>query len=779
MAAWPADTSLQPESFNTDAISPSVFPDSEDLDGINPAAPEPVRLEKPQESRYASFSRRSLPRRRPSQRSHTSSGTPNVFQRKGSLLRQRSLYETAPQTWRIEPLRLGNIGLQNAVNAVRHRVGQRLWVGSLGTSTAGLASNVCDRIAKKLQRDFSCVPVYLADDEMDGHYNQFCKQVLWKPLHYQLAFHPSGSGIAGTTSGDKAWHHYIKVNRLFAETIAFHHRPGDVIWVNDYHLMLVPQFLRELIPDAQIGFFLHIPFPSSEIFRCLRTREQILRGMLGADLIGFQTYGYMRHFQMTCSRLLSLESTPKGIQTEMGLVSTGMFPIGINLDVLNEKRNQPAVLEEIANLRQRFTGLKILIGRDKNDYVKGVRQKLLAYERFLQDHPEWQGKVVLVQVSLSTVEANENETQVSNVIARIGLRFGTIDWRPVVYLHQDISFQHYLALLTVADACLITSLRDGMNLTSHEYIACQQATHNPLIISEFAGTYGNFGAALRVNPWHTREVANAIHEALTMSEEEKLSRWGELYRYVSTNTAQAFVEKFTNEIPRMHEENRHTLSGSAPLLRDEEVHDAYVNAHRRLFLLDWDSRSLAPSGSLDNMLGEITHGNGHHQDALFRALDRLAADPQNIVYVMSSNTKAELEVLLEVSPYIGLCAEHGAFVNVYSTSHDSWETMLNDMDFAWKRSVLDVLDFYSDRTPGSVTVERETGILWDYSNADPNWSQWQAKECMNHISNTLANSFPIHVLLGKRRLEVVPRNIDKGLAVRHILEHHHAGERKR
>ncbi len=195
----------------------------------------------------------------------------------------------------------------------------------------------------------------------------------------------------------------------------------------------------------------------------------------------------------------------------------------------------------MALLKEKYAGKYVVIGRDKNDYVKGVRHKLLAFERFLQTHPEMQGKAVLIQVSLSTSEANESQSNVSNVVARINSQFGTIEYIPVVYLHQDISFNHYLALLTMADACLITSLRDGMNLTSHEYVVCQEEKNSPLIISEFAGTYGSFGAALRVNPWNTKEVADAIYEALTMKSEEKTYRWKNLYSYVETNTGEDYV----------------------------------------------------------------------------------------------------------------------------------------------------------------------------------------------------------------------------------------------
>ncbi|KAJ1567954.1 hypothetical protein HK096_008046, partial [Nowakowskiella sp. JEL0078] len=369
-----------------------------------------------------------------------------------------------PLFWNIEPSALGNIGLQNAVNSVAHRMSKRLWIGTLGSSTDSFSEDFKFRLQEKLLGEFDSVTVFLTDDESDGHYQQFCKQILWGNFHFQMLDYPSGKGYE-----ELSWRQYVAVNQKFANTIASVHKLGDVVWINDYHLMLVPAMVRQLIPTAMIGFFLHIPFPSSEIFRCLHVRKQILEGMLGADLIGFQTYSYLRHFLKTCTRLLALESTPKGIQLDNTVVSVGIFPIGINMVTLNEKRYNPEVNEIIKSLKEQYCGKAIIIGRDKNDAIKGVRQKMLSFERFLTNHPEWLGKVVLIQVALSTSEAIENESNVSDVIGRINSKFETIEYTPVIYLHQDISFSHYVALLTIADVCLITSLRDGMNLTSHEY----------------------------------------------------------------------------------------------------------------------------------------------------------------------------------------------------------------------------------------------------------------------------------------------------------------------
>lgn len=300
-----------------------------------------------------------------------------------------------------------------------------------------------------------------------------------------------------------------------------------IVWINDYHLMLVPGLIREKIPNATIGFFLHIPFPSSELFRCLPrndkhlflhqlimtnfsffffslARKQLLEAMLQSDVIGFQTYSFARHFLQTCARILSVDATPSGIQLDTHYCSVGIHPIGIDINALNKKISDPLVTQWVSKLKEKYADKKLIVARDKLDYIKGVRQKLLAFEQFLTRHPEWRGEVVLIQIALSTSEQNELRAHISDVVSRVNSKFSNISYQPIVFLHQDISFSQYLALLTCADACLLTPLRDGMNLTSHEYIVCQRETHNPLILSEFTGTYGSFGASVRVNPWDYR-----------------------------------------------------------------------------------------------------------------------------------------------------------------------------------------------------------------------------------------------------------------------------------
>ncbi|KAJ3340402.1 hypothetical protein HDU91_000858, partial [Kappamyces sp. JEL0680] len=511
------------------------------------------------------------------------------------------------------------------------------WIGTTGCSTDHLNESDRTQLQERLVKDHQCFPVFVSQTQMDGHYHQFCKQILWKPFHYQLPDYPKPKGFE-----DTAWKYYVQVNQLFADAILARYQPGDIV------------------------------------------RNEILAGLLGADLVGFQIYAFMRHFLMTCSRLLALDSTPKAILLENSTVAVGSYPIGIDLVTLDRKRKDPEVLRLVALLKEKYAGRYVVIGRDKNDYVKGVRHKLLAFERFLENHPEMQGKVVLIQVSLSTSEANESESNVSNVVARINSQFGTIEYVPVVYLHQDISFNHYLALLTMADASLITSLRDGMNLTSHEYVVCQEEKKSPLIISEFAGTYGNFGAALRVNPWDTQEVADAIYEALVMSEEDKAYRWKNLYSYVTTNTAPQFVKTFLGDLVTRHEENTLALSTSIPRLSIGTLKTAFGASKKRILLLDDDGTLQQPATSARSM--------DFNDAKLFELLKRLCSDDRNSVYLMSSKSRSDLEHLMTISN-LGISAESGCYLRLPNRTH--WETLYNEVDMSWKKKVLEIFQYYT------------------------------------------------------------------------------------
>jgi len=515
----------------------------------------------------------------------------------------------------------------------------------------------------------------------------------------------------------------------------------------------VPQLVRKRLPDAPIGFFLHIPFPSSEIFRCLHVRNELLDGMLGATVLGFQTYSFARHFLHTCSRLRGLDTTPSSVQLDTMVVYVGIFPIGINCAALMVNRQAREVVELRDLLKLRFSGLKILVGREKLDNIKGVPNKLMAYEMFLSTHPEWVGRVVLIQVALIGSPNKELQTQVFDIVSRINGRFGSLEYSPVIYLNQNIPYDQYLALLSVADVCLITSLRDGMNLTSHEYVVLQEEKHSPLILSEFAGTYGSFSGAIRVNPWDYRQVAESIHEALSMSDEERTNRHQELFSYVSVHTAQFWVESFVKQMLKMS-----AFATVAPPLHDvAEISRSFQTSRRRLILLGYD-------GTLSKIRRRPEQASPSQE--VLQALTRLAANPKNVVCVLTCRQKKLADRWLSSVPDLYVSAEAGCFLKRNS---ENWAKLLQDTDLSWRNEVLDVLEYYTERTEGSEIEQKECSFTWHYRNAEEIFGVWQAKECFNHLTEIISDKFPIITSYGNKTIEIQPIHVNKVTVVRHLL----------
>ncbi|KAH6677198.1 glycosyl transferase [Halenospora varia] len=426
-------------------------------------------------------------------------------------------------------------------------------------------------LVKRLKDEYGAVPVFIEDELADRHYNGFSNSILWPLFHY----HPGE-----ITFDESAWAAYKEVNRLFAKTMAQDVQDGDLIWVHDYHLMLLPEMLREEIgstkKNVKIGFFLHTPFPSSEIYRILPVRESLLLGVLHCDLIGFHTYDYARHFLSSCSRILGTSTTPNGVEFRGKYVTVAAFPIGIDPEKFVEGLQKKSVQDRIAVLERKFEGVKLIVGVDRLDYIKGVPQKLHALEVFLTEHPEWVGKVVLVQVAVPSrqdVEEYQNLRAVVNeLVGRINGKFGTIEFMPIHFLHQSVSFEELTALYAVSDACLVSSTRDGMNLVSYEYIATQRKRHGVMILSEFTGAAQSLNGALIVNPWNTEELAGAIHDAVTMSAEQRELNFKKLEKYVFKYTSAWWGESFVSELVRISEhaekKQRKSVSGKVSEIVD-------------------------------------------------------------------------------------------------------------------------------------------------------------------------------------------------------------------
>lgn len=449
------------------------------------------------------------------------------------------------------------------------------WIGWPGLS---LPPSSVPYVEKTLSEDYSCTPVWIPEDVAERHYNGFSNSILWPLFHY----HP------GEMSFDEDnWIAYREANLLFAQVLQKIVRPGDMIWVQDYHLMLLPLMLTALVDgldidvllpneysepvagsatllsrrseprpsvtrsSIKIGFFLHTPFPSSEIYRILPVRQEILCGILYCDQIGFQTYDYVRHFLSACSRILGLPTFPNGVEFGGRRVNVRTYPIGIEPAKFEEGLQHENVRHRIRALERRFEGVKVIVGIDRLDYIKGMPQKLHALEAFLEEHPEWIGKVVLVQVAVPSrqdVEEYQNlRATVNETVGRINGRFGTVESMPIHLLHRSVNFDELCALYALADVCLVTSTRDGMNLVSYEYIACQQERNGVMVLSEFAGAAQSLNGSIIVNPWDRFAVADAIYTALTMDPETRRANYEKLAQYIHTHTASWWGHRFVNE----------------------------------------------------------------------------------------------------------------------------------------------------------------------------------------------------------------------------------------
>lgn len=418
-----------------------------------------------------------------------------------------------------------------------------------------------DLMKQRCRDEHKAIPVFMSEELSDLHYNGFSNSILWPLFHY----HPGE-----ITFDESAWEGYSEANRLFAKAIARNLQDNDLVWVQDYHLMLLPAMLREEIENKEVkpqnvklGFFLHTPFPSSEIYRILPVRNEILEGILHCDLIGFHTYDYARHFLSSCARILGLATTPNGVEYQGKLVTVGAFPIGIDPEKFAEGLQAPRVLDRIDTLQRKFEDVKIIVGVDRLDYIKGVPQKLHALEVFLTEHPEWIGKVVLVQVAVPSrgeVEEYQNLRAVVNeLVGRINGKFGSVEFTPIHFLHKSVSFEELIALYSVSDVCLVSSTRDGMNLVSYEYIACQEDRHGVMILSEFAGAAQSLNGSIVVNPWNTEELANSIYDAVTMGDEQRQMNYQKLAKYVNKYTSAWWGESFVTELTRISEQAERKL----------------------------------------------------------------------------------------------------------------------------------------------------------------------------------------------------------------------------
>ncbi len=625
-----------------------------------------------------------------------------------------------------------------------HEQHNSAWVGWPGLVVEGEKEK--GEIEERLQSQFRSYPIFLSRHNIEGYYHGFTNKTIWPLFHYfpQFAKYELSE-----------WKAYLEVNRLFGKRVTEIAQPDDIIWIHDYHLMLLPGLLRRNIPKATIGFFLHIPFPSLDIFRLLPWRKEILQGLLGADLIGFHTFDYARHFLSSLLRLYGLAHEMGQITVENRLVQVDVFPMGIDVKRFQAEATSSLTKKAVLRFKRKTGNRKIILSVDRLDYTKGIPQRLEAFELFLERHPEWDQKVTLILVvvpSRTKVESyHQLKRQVDELVGRINGRHSTAGWVPIWYLYRFLSFHTLVTYYRIADVGLITPLRDGMNLIAKEFVATRKEGEGILILSEMAGASTELGEALIINPNNREETAGTIEEALTMSEDEQISRNQTMQRRLSRYSLFRWVEDFISGLLEIKNRQKELETRKlSPHVRNRLIR-LYQESSHRLFLLDYD-------GTLVPLVEQPRKAKPGSE--LLALLKGLATPSQNTVVLISGRDRETLQNWFK-EPNIALVAEHGVWMRRENTQQ--WRIM-DRLSQEWKDWIKPVLERSADRLPGSFVEEKEYSLVCHYRKADPELAALRAKELMGTLTALTANT-DLQVLQGSKVIEVKGASVNKGRAV--------------
>lgn len=640
------------------------------------------------------------------------------------------------------------------------------WIGWAGV-------NVPDEIGQRALTDAlaqkKCIPVFLDEEIVHQYYNGYCNNILWPLFHY-LGL-PQEDRLATTRSFQSQFAAYKKANQMFADVVNKLYEDGDVVWCHDYHLMFLPKCLKEYNSNMKVGWFLHTPFPSSEIHRTLPSRSELLHSVLAADLVGFHTYDYARHFVSACTRILGLEGTPEGVEDQGRLTRVAAFPIGIDADRFIRALDTPPVQEHMKELKERFAGRKVMLGVDRLDMIKGIPQKILAFEKFLEENSDWHDKVVLLQIAVPTrtdvPEYQKLTSQVHEIVGRINGRFGTLTAVPIHHLDRSLDFHKLCALYAVTDIALVTSLRDGMNLVSYEFVACQDAKKGVLILSEFAGAAQSLGAgAILVNPWNITEVAASIAQALNMPAEEREKRHQHNFEHVTSHTAQEWAETFVSELNDTVVEAQLRTRQVPPSLPVQDAIDRYLKSNNRLLILGFNATLTEPVDTPGRRGDQIKEMDLKLHPELKEPLTALCSDLRTTVVVLSGSDRTVLDD--NFAEYnMWLAAENGMFLRL--TKRDWMTTMPEHLNMEWVDSVKHVFEYFTERTPRSHYELRETSLVWNYKYADVEFGRLQARDMLQHLWTGPISNASVDVVQGSRSVEVRAVGVTKGAAIDRIL----------
>jgi trehalose 6-phosphate synthase/phosphatase len=641
-------------------------------------------------------------------------------------------------------------GLASALEGAQLEM-EQLWVGWPGGAVEDFED--VDRVTEDLRR-IGVAPVFLTRDEVDGFYEGYSTSTLWPLMHYM---------IERARFSREWWEAYRRVNRKFADAILAVAEDGDQVWVHDYHLFLLPEMLRGGGRELKVGFFLHTPFCSSEIFRVLPDRAELLKGVLGADLIGFHTYNYLRHFRSALLQVLGWESEMEGMWHDGREVRMSVYPIGHNHTGFDREMQDPDFPDLIARHLGDLAGKRMILNVERLDYTKGVPQKLAAMRRFLDANPDKRDDVLFVLIAVPSRqgvrEYDDLTEEVQREVGAINGEFGKVGHAPIQFLHRGFPMCDLAAFYALAEVCMVTPLRDGMNLVAKEFLDCQRPDFSErpgvLILSEFAGAAHELSHALQVNPHDVEQVADAINRALEMPDEERRQRIEVMQTRLRKQHSGVWARRFLRDLDKVpRREERVEIMELCPLAAQLA---GLVENHGPLGLfLDYD-------GTLRDFVDVPDHAV---PDPALRGLLRdLAACRGVSVAVVSGRVPEFLEKHLG-GLGVTLVGEHGYRWLAGGTGE--WELFNPHVNTEWKPAIREHLEQASLLTPGTHVEEKQSALVWHYRKADPEFGLWRARGLLEELTSMAAN-LPVTVHHGKKIVEISSLQVNKGMAVEHLL----------
>lgn len=647
-------------------------------------------------------------------------------------------------------------GLATGMKSV-HSGGHSLWIGWSGLTDEDIPKELEADIDKALEKHGSS-KVTLTKDEVEGFYFGFSNRTIWPLFHYFLEY--SEFELA-------SWETYKSVNQKFADAILEKAEDEDVIWVHDYQLMLVPQMVREKRPNISIGFFLHIPFPSFEIFRTMPWRKEVLEGLLGSDLIGFHIYDYERHFLSSVRRLLGLEVSFNDIYLENRVIKVDSFPMGIDYRKFHDAavehsqrspENRSELQKRLDTHKESDPEAKFFLSIDRLDYSKGIAKRLNAFEYFLNKYPQYKEKVRLIILAVPS-RSNVPQYQllkreIDELVGRINGEFSTVSWTPIWYFYRSMPFENLIDLYTSSDIAWLTPLRDGMNLVAKEYIATRIDQTGVLILSEMAGSANEMNESLLINPNNFEQIADTLHQAINMPLEEQRSRNASLQRRLERYNVEKWANSFMNSLLAQKDIETTNVSRRITDNRLQGILKDYSSAKKRLLFLDYDG-TLAGFHTDPQQAGP--------DEELYELLDALHQQEGTEMFLISGRDKDTFTKWFLPKGY-NMIVEHGVWISKKGEEFKLLENVKND----WMQKIRPVLESFVDRTPGSFIEEKNYSLAWHYRKTDPDFGNLRATE-LTTVLRSLIGTDDLSVLNGNKVMEVKSSNVNKGRASMRML----------